>query len=167
MDLISLVVVCLNCSFYLVSSLLDMEFLHGVICFINVLAFVAAFLISFLFYQEYTLFLYADDAIGAQIACVVVLIVLLFLILPVYLKLKFDEDLDDIFGNFPVWIGLAFVVFHTLCVGISYVLLGRTINDPWGSTSCTGPLGVLQAVLDAVIPIFIMIMSILQGGLEE
>jgi len=162
-DIITLAIQSLN---LMTEAFLEKYFwLQLIMYIINILAFLATLVFSFFFYAGYTFFIYADGSVGGQIACVVVSLFLLILFVLVYVRFKLHQWVWDVVGPggiLPLMMTTAVILFHALCVGISYILLGRTIDDPWGATSCTGPLGKLHAALVGIVPVVTTIMSLLQ-----
>ncbi|CAM1502551.1 Fc.00g045350.m01.CDS01 [Cosmosporella sp. VM-42] len=131
---------------------------------IKLLALLAMLLMPFFFYTGYTNFLYADNSMGGPIACVVTIVVCVVFGMVVYLAIKRGIDVLGLIFNPGVIFFLLFILFHFVCVGLSYLLLGRTIDDPWGKTSAGNPLGKLQAVADGVIPLITVLSSLAAGN---
>jgi prepilin-type processing-associated H-X9-DG protein len=59
------------------------------------------------------------------------------------------------------WVAVVCVVlgFHIMAVGIGYVLLGATGNDPWGTALTGGPVGVVEIILGVFVPILGMLLA--------
>lgn len=59
------------------------------------------------------------------------------------------------------WVAVVCIVlgFHIMAVGIGYVLLGATGNDPWGTALTRGPLGVIEIILAVFIPVIGMLLA--------
>lgn len=140
---------------------------HWLVAFVMLLAkglaLLATLFVPILFYTGYTNFLYADDTMRGPIACVAVMLTVVSIGLVVYITFKYGRFFwHVVFGSFAVCI-VPLILVHICLVGISYILVGRTIDDDWGTTSCSGPLGTVQAVLDGVVPLISTITSIMLG----
>lgn len=135
---------------------------------IRMLILIAVLFFSLGFYIGYTNFLYIDSSLGGPIAVVTLLIVFIVAGISIYVRIVFHLDLSDQFdflcSVFPFQVLEVGYVFHMFCVGFSYILLGRCVDDPWGRTSTSGPMGVIQASLDGFVPFITVVSSVLGGS---